>query len=225
MRSDSRSSGQISGHIWSRSPRTGLTPRAIVLAMAGQGGRRRGQRRARTRAAPPGRNAGASPTARPNDRHGNRPLRQRVRPRPDGRIHAEATLWRQVRPGSAGTDLLAYVLSPAALPARIEHGTSRRPSGVLFDTMSRLNKLANNAAIYFGLTDDAGSSRASGEHSSWVDVFLRVVPPLFVLGLLRRVLRVDDFAGYVIQLGLVIVLGVAWSGVLLLTGGYRRNAR
>jgi hypothetical protein len=90
--------------------------------------------------------------------------------------------------------------------------------------VSRLSKFVRNAAIYFGLTDDAGSPRASGEHSSWADVFLRVVPPLLMLGALRGVLRLDDgFAGFVVQLGLVIVLSVVWSGVLLLTGRYRRN--
>jgi hypothetical protein len=77
--------------------------------------------------------------------------------------------------------------------------------------MSRFRELARDVAYYFGAGEGSDRMREAQEEASWLDTAVRVVPVLVVAFVLRGVIGLDGFAGFLATLGLVFVLAAVWG--------------
>jgi hypothetical protein len=82
--------------------------------------------------------------------------------------------------------------------------------------MSRLRDLGRDTAYYFGVGEGSVRARESeAKQATWLGTAVGVVPVLVVAFVLRRILGLDDdFTGFRLLLGLILVLAVIWGLVL-----------
>jgi hypothetical protein len=84
--------------------------------------------------------------------------------------------------------------------------------------MGRLRDIGRDAAFYFGVgegSEHRGASQPEQQDADWWQVGLIIVPVLLAAFFLRRVLGFeDDVVGFLVVLGLVLVLAPIWALIL-----------